>query len=202
MWLGTEQGSLYIMSTSTRDIIYERTLAIHPSTQGIKSILDVSVPDMYHTVIVRKDGYVLLMDQTIGEHNVSDVQEFDNSQYSTELPVKGVGKSLVKALFHCGIVVPTSISCTVEIWCGTDIGTIVLFTLAYGRITASSKPCISCSENAADIVSMAYSRGESDSTSTIWTLLKPSNTLCCVNTSSKQVIRRISCSVYTSEDGE
>ena len=202
MWLGTEQGSLYIMSTSTRDIIYERTLAINPSTQGIRSILDVSIPDMYHTVIVRKDGYVLLMDQAISERNVSDVQEFDNSMYSTELPVKGVGKSLVKALFHCGIVVPASGTSTVEIWCGTDIGTIVLFTLAYSRITISSRPCINCSDSGNNIVSMAYSRGESDSTSTVWALVKPSNALCCINTSTKQVIRRISCSTYTSEDGE
>ena len=201
MWLGTEQGSLYIMSTSTRDIIYERTLAINPTTQGIKSILDVSVPDMYHTVIVRKDGYVLLMDQGIGERNVSDVQEFDNSMYSTELPVKGVGRSLVKASFHCGLVVPASGTCTVEIWCGTDIGTIVLFTLTYSRITISSKPCINCSDDVSNIVSMAYSRGESDS-STVWALIKPSNALCCVNTSTKQVIKRISCSAYTSEDGK
>ena len=202
MWLGTEQGSLYIMSTSTRDIMYERTLAINPSTQGIKSILDVSVPDMYHTVVVRKDGYILLMDQTISERNVSDVQEFDNSMYSTELPVKGVGKSLVKAQFHCGLVVPASGACTVEIWCGTNIGTIVLFILAYSRLTVSNKPCINCSDNRSNIASMAYSRGESDSTSSVWALIKPSNALCCVNTSSKQVIRRISCSTYTTEDGE
>lgn len=202
MWLGTEQGSLYILSTSTRDIIYDRTLAISPSTQGIKSILDVSVPDMYHTVIVRKDGYVLLMDQTISEHNVSDVQEFDNSMYSTELPVKGVGKSLVKASFNCGLVVPTDGTCTVEIWCGTDIGAIVTFTLAYSHITVSSKPCITCGDNTTSIVSMAHYRGESHSTSMVWALLKPSNTLCCVNTSTKQVVRRICCSTFTAEDGE
>ena len=202
MWLGTEQGSLYIMSTSTRDIIYERTLAINSCTQGIKAILDVSVPDMYHTVVVRKDGYVLLMDQTISERNVSDVQEFDNSMYSTELPVKGVGKSLVKASFNCGLVVPASGACTVEIWCGTDIGAIVTFTLAYSRINTSNKPCINCSDSVTSIVSMAYSRGESDSSSTVWALLKPSNSLCCVNTLSKQVIRRVSCSSYTNEDGE
>jgi len=202
MWLGTEQGSLYIISTSTRNIIYERTLAINSSTQGIKSILDVSIPDMYHTVVVRKDGYALLMDQTISEHNVSDVQEFDNSMYSTELPVKGVGKSLVKAMFHCGIVVPASGTCTVEIWCGTDIGTIVTFTLAYSRITVSSRPCITCSDNDSNVVSMAYCRGDSISSSTVWAVLKPSNCLCCVNTSSKQVIRRISCSNFTNENGE
>jgi len=202
MWIGTEQGKLYIYATSTRDLLYERSLSINPETQAIKSILDVSVLDMYHTVIVRHDGYVLLMDQTISERNVSDAQEFDNSMYSTELPVKEIGKSLIKALFNCGIVVPTGNSSTVEIWCGTNIGSIVIFTLSYGHINMASKPCITCTETVrsgiVNITSMAYSSNES----VVWVLLQPSNTLCGVDTSSKLIIKRIPLSTYTNEAGK
>jgi len=201
MWIGTEQGKLYIYATSTRDLLYERSLSINPETQAIRSILDISVPDMYHTVIVRHDGYVLLMDQTISECNVSDAQEFDNSMYSTELPVKEVGKSLVKAVFNCGIAVSTGNSSTVEVWCGTNIGSIVVFTLSYGHINMASKPCISCTETVrsgvVNVASMAFSSNES----AVWALLQPSNTLCCVDTYSKQIIKRIPLSAYTNEAG-
>jgi len=204
MWIGNEQGKLYIYATSTRDLLYERSLSIIPDTQAIRDILDVSVPDMYHTVIVRQDGYVLLMDQAISERNVSDTQEFDNSMYNTELPVKEVGKSLVKALFNCGIVVPTNNSNTVEIWCGTNIGSVVVFSLAYSHIAMAAKPCITCTESArsgvVNVTSMAFSSACGGSV--VWVLLQPSNTLCCVDTFSKQVINRIPLSTYTNEAGK
>ena len=81
MWVGTEEGQLFLFDSLTKNEIFSRSLALVPG-QSISNITHLST--LRQVLVTRSDGCILLFDEVTQEHKLPDDSRYDNRLNGTQ----------------------------------------------------------------------------------------------------------------------
>ena len=209
MWVGTQHGELYIFHASSRKLLLDRQLAIRSDTQGIVSILHMPHLEDRSVVVIRKDGCLLLFDDEIIQHKFSDDPKFDNCRLDTPLPVKCVVRTRNERPVYSALVRASS-TIKSEVWCGCDKGEVQLFVFSYGKLEYSTNvsygnfpnPGKSTRSEECYMAQLALGRNSASQRDQVWSLVQPEGVIMCWDAQTKQAVKQLRCSNFTSYQGE
>ena len=197
MWIGTEEGQLFLFDAMTKNEILDRQLALLPG-QSISHI--THLPTLRHVLLTRSDGCVLLFDEVTQEHKLPDDSRFDNRLNGTQLPVRSVFRTPEKLPIFKALVVGSSSEGKKTVWCGSKYEMILLIDV-YNMGLGYCRKChnrpqndITAEDCVADLTLMV--RGEEQ---LVWALTQPHNSVYCW--SNETLLMSVQCSVYSPSPG-
>ena len=197
MWIGTEEGQLFIFDALTKYEILTRHLALLPD-QSITNI--THIPTLRQVLVTRSDGCVLLFDEVTQEHKLPDDSRFDNHLNGTQLPVRSVFRTPEKLPILTALVVGGSERKTV--WCGTSFEMILVMDvegtgLGYCR-KCQNRPRndITAGDHVTDLTLME--RGEE---SLVWALTRPHNRVYGWSADTEKLVMTVDCGKYSLSPG-
>uniref|UniRef100_A0A1X7UH02 non-specific serine/threonine protein kinase n=1 Tax=Amphimedon queenslandica TaxID=400682 RepID=A0A1X7UH02_AMPQE len=87
VWLGAKDGCITLYSAINHDKSFSRYLSLK-ADQGIIHISHLT--KLRQVLVVRKDGYLMLLDEVLSERRIPDTSHFDAHVNATQLPVRCV----------------------------------------------------------------------------------------------------------------
>ena len=200
MWVGTEEGGLYLFDSLTKNEILSRILALLPG-QAITNITHLTT--LRQVLVTRGDGCVLLFDEVTQEHKLPDDSRYDNRLNGTQLPVRSVFRTPEKLPIFAAEVVGGKTE-AVTVWCGSSYEMALLVDvqptgLGYCRkCHCRPRNDITPGDRILGLTLMEREGEEG----VVWMLTQPANTVYGWSTASERLITRVECSVYSSSPGE
>ena len=200
MWVGTEEGELFIFDSLTKNEMLSRLLALLPG-QAITNITHLT--SLRQVLVTRSDGCVLLFDEVTQEHKLPDDSRYDNRLNGTQLPVRSVFRTPEKLPVFTTEVVGGKTQ-EVTVWCGSSYEMALLIDvrptgLGYCRkCHCRPRNDITCEDRVADLSRMER-EGEEE---VMWALTDPGNCLYCWSVVRETLIMRVECSIYSPSSGE
>lgn len=155
-------------------------------------------------VVIRKDGCILIFNDTIQERMIPDNSHFDNKVRSTLLPVRATFKTPEKLPVLCSAIISTGEDNKATLWCGTKNEMMLLFDILPSQITYCRKLYNrSRYETSSEYCVTAIASCEVDSTATyVWALTQPNNVLVCWDARKETQLNKINIEQFTAEPGE
>ena len=201
MWLGTEEGELFIFDALTKNEILSRLLALLPG-QSISHISHLT--SLRQVLVVRSDGCVLLFDEVTQEHKLPDDSRYDNRLNGTQLPVRSVFRTPEKLPVFAAQVVGGKSGERKTVWCGTNYEMALLIDIqATGLGYCRKCHCrprndIAPGDHVSDLTLMEREGEEA----VVWMLTQPDNCIYCWSSERERLLLRVDCSLYSSSPGE
>ena len=199
MWVGTEEGQVFLYDALTRNYLLDRHLALLPE-QAITSITHLLT--LRQVLVTRSDGCLLLFDEVTQEHKLPDAGNYDNRVNGTQLPVRSVFKTIEKLPIFKALVVGGASEDKKVVWCATRFEMLLLVDVYASRIEYCRK-CynrprndLTPDDHVADLALMI--RGEEQ---LVWALTQPHNCVHCWSTSTEKLLMTVDCSVYSPSPG-
>ena len=154
-------------------------------------------------IVIRRDGCILIFNDTLQERMIPDITHFDNRVNSTLLPVRAVFKTPEKLPVLCSVVTSTSAENKATLWCGAKNEMMLLFDILNSQITYCRKlynrPRY---ETSADYRVTALTSSEMDGkTAYVWALTEPNNVLVCWDAKKEEQLNRINVEQFTVAQG-
>ena len=199
MWIGTEDGRLFLYDAVTRHYIIDRQLAVYAG-QPITSI--THLPTLRQVLVTRGDGCSLLFDQGAQEHKLPDDSKFDNRVNGTQLPVRAVFRTPEKLPIFTSTVVGGVEEERKVVWCGSRHEMLVLFDVYNSRMEFCRKcynrpqDSVAGSDVVRDLAVM-----EREGRIVVWALTSPANSVYCWDTATEKLLISINCSQYSPSPG-
>ena len=199
VWLGSENGLLMIFDAITHALLYSRTVAIS-ARHGVISISHIT--NIHQVLLVRSDGSLLLFDETVNEHKMTDVKGFDGRVYEdTFLPVKSVLKTPERnAALLCAQLVCIQGSDCASVWCGSQNEIIYAIDVSLSLVHHCRRlkhRDLSQTSAADKVVHMAVM--ERDKNVYLWTHTHPHGMLYLWNCKTEKLVTSLACKEYTSQ---
>ena len=154
-------------------------------------------------VVIRRDGCVLIFNDTIQERMITDSNQFDNKVNGTLLPVRAAFKTPEKLPVLCSVFVPTGEDNKATLWCGTKNEMLLLLDILQSQITYCRKLYNrSRYETSSEFrVTAVVKCKVDDSTTCVWALTEPNNVLVCWNAKKETQLNKVNIEQFTTEPG-
>ena len=199
MWIGTDEGQLFLFDALTKNEILTRQLALLPG-QAISNI--THIPTLRQVLVTRSDGCVLLFDEVTQEHKLPDDSRYDNRLNGTQLPVRSVFRTPEKLPIFTAQVVGASSEDKKTVWCGTGFEMILVIDiqttgLGYCR-KCYNRPRndITAGDHVTDLTLM-----EREGDRVVWALTQPHNYVHCWSTVSERSVMTVDCTSHSPSPG-
>lgn len=154
-------------------------------------------------VVIRRDGCILIFNDTIQERMITDNSQFDNRVNSTLLPVRATFKTPEKLPVLCSLVVTTGDENKATLWCGTKNEMLLLFDILSSQITYCRKLYSrSRYDTSPEFRVTTVAKCEvDDSTTYVWALTEPNNVLTCWDARKETQLNKVNIDQFTTEPG-
>jgi serine/threonine protein kinase len=196
VWVGTEEGQLFLYDAVTKNEILTRQLALLPG-QAISNI--THLPTLRQVLVTRSDGCMLIFDEVTQEHKLPDDSRYDNRLNGTQLPVRSAFKTPEKLpIFTALAVGGNSSDGKKTVWCGSRFEMLLLIdvqTMGLGycrKCYNRPRNDITAEDHVTDLTLMV--RGEE---SLVWALTRPHNRVHCWSTATEKMVLSVDCNVYS-----
>ena len=205
MWVGTEEGELFIFDSLTKNEILSRILALLPG-QSISNI--THIPTFRQVLVTRSDGCVLLFDEVTQEHKLPDDSRYDNRLNGTQLPVRSVFRAPEKLPIFRALVVRGQSEDERTVWCGSSFEMILLIDINNTGLGFCRKcHCrprndITAGDHVIDLTLMERPGEEREIERVVWTLTQPHNHVYCWSTVTERLLMTVDCSIYSPSPGK
>jgi hypothetical protein len=196
MWLGTEEGELFLYDALTKNELLSRILALLPG-QSLSHI--AHLPTLRQVLVTRSDGCVLIFDEVTQEHKLPDDSRYDNRLNGTQLPVRSVFRTPEKLPIFTALVVGGGSEDRKTVWCGSRYEMALLIDvqatgLGYCRkCHCRPRNDITAEDRVAGLSLMEREEGER----VVWALTQPGNAVYCWSAERERLLLTVDCSSYS-----
>ena len=155
-------------------------------------------------VVIRRDGCVLIFNDTIQERMITDNNQFDNKVNSTLLPVRAAFKTPEKLPVLCSVLVAMDDENKATLWCGTKNEMLLLMDIYASQVTYCRKLYNrSRYDTLPEYCVTAVARCEvGDSTTYVWAMTQPNNVLVCWDARKETQLNKVNIEQFTTEPGK
>ena len=154
-------------------------------------------------VVIRRDGCILIFNDTIQERMIPDNTHFDNKVKSTLLPVRATFKTPEKLPVLCSAMVSTGEENKAILWCGTRNEMLLLFDILPSQIVYCRKLYNrSRYDTSPEYFVNAITSCEEDGRATyVWAHTLPNNVLVCWDARKETQLNKVNVEQFTIEPG-
>ena len=158
-------------------------------------------------LVTRRDGCVLLFNETIEETKLPDDSCYDNRVNGTQLPVRSVFKTPEKLPILCSTIVHYPGENRKSVWCGTKHEILLVFDvypsqIQYCRKKYNRSRYDNLEEDCVASITVVEEECDGHVTSYVWALSRPGNVFYCWNTSNEQLLTTVSIDQFTTNEGK